>query len=75
MDPEIRAQFEETRRHFDGVAERMKAEVQLVAEGVGSIGERLDRLEHNLRQEILRTKKELSAMIKTLWRSPHGRHR
>lgn len=34
MDLEIRAQFDETRRHFDVVAEGMRAEVRLVAEGV-----------------------------------------
>jgi hypothetical protein len=32
MDPEIKAQFEETRRHFDVVAEGMRAHVQLVAD-------------------------------------------
>ncbi|MBI3030817.1 MAG: hypothetical protein HYY64_15035 [Candidatus Rokubacteria bacterium] len=32
MDPEIRAQFEETQRHFDVVAEGTRAHVQLVAD-------------------------------------------
>jgi hypothetical protein len=29
MDPEIRAQFDETRRHLDVIAEGMRAEVRL----------------------------------------------
>lgn len=53
MDPEFRAYLDETRRHFDVVAEQMRAQVQLVAEGVSSLADRLDRLEQNLREEIL----------------------
>lgn len=36
MDPEVRAYLDETSRHFDIVAEQMRAQVQLVAEGVSS---------------------------------------
>ena len=64
MDPELRAYLDETRRHFDVVAERMGSQVQLVAEGVRSLSERLDRVEENLREEILRSQRELSAMVK-----------
>ncbi len=85
MDPEIRAQFEETRRHFDVVTEGMRAHVQLVAdesrrhfdvvaegmrsdirlvaEGVSSLGERVDRLEQNLREEIRETRRDLTALL------------
>jgi hypothetical protein len=35
----------ETRRHFDIVAEELRHEVRIVAEGVGSLTERIDRLE------------------------------
>jgi phage shock protein A len=35
----------ETRRHFDVVAERMQSQIQVVAEGVTGIAERLDRFE------------------------------
>ncbi|MBI4590456.1 MAG: hypothetical protein HY725_16625 [Candidatus Rokubacteria bacterium] len=83
MDPEIRAQFEEThrridfvteqvrlaagetRRHFDVVAEGMRADVRLVAEGVASLAERVDRLEENLRVEIRQTRADLTALIST----------
>ena len=34
----------ETRQHFDTVGEGLRQQVQLVAEGVSSNGERLDRL-------------------------------
>ena len=49
MDPEIRAQFEETRRHFDVVAEGMRGELQLVSEHLSSrlesVSSRTDRIE------------------------------
>ncbi|MBI4611032.1 MAG: hypothetical protein HY726_18730 [Candidatus Rokubacteria bacterium] len=63
MDPEIRAQFDETRRHFDVIAEGMRAEVRLVAEGVTALAERVDRLEHNLREEIRETRRDLTALL------------
>jgi hypothetical protein len=49
MDPEIKAQFEETRRHFDVVAEGMRGELQLVSEHLSSrlesVSSRTDRIE------------------------------
>jgi len=84
MDPEIRAEFEEThrridavtaqiqlaaeetRRHFDVVAEGMRSDVRLVAEGVSSLAERVDRLEHNLRQEIRETRRDVTALLTAL---------
>jgi hypothetical protein len=64
MDPELRAYLDENRRHFDVVAERMTTQVQLVAEGVTALAERVDRVERNLREEILGAQRELSAMIR-----------
>jgi DNA repair exonuclease SbcCD ATPase subunit len=64
MDAELRAYLEENRRHFDVVAEHMRSQLQLVAEGVSSLADRLDRLEKHLREEILRAQRELSAMVK-----------
>ena len=63
MDPEIRAQFEETRRHFDVVAEGMRSDTRLVAEGVSSLADRVDRLEQNLREEIRETRRDLTALL------------
>jgi hypothetical protein len=56
MDDELRQVLEamqrdnaaahgETRRHFDIVAEQLGHELRIVAEGVGSSSERIDRLE------------------------------
>jgi hypothetical protein len=69
VDPELRAAVEElrrhedlsaveTRRHVDVLGEGLRADVRLVAEGVTALSERLDRLEGNLREEILRARRE-----------------
>ena len=55
MDPELRTYLDDQRRHFDVVAEAMRSQVQLVSEGVSTLSSRLDRLEENLREEILRS--------------------
>jgi hypothetical protein len=66
---------EETQRHFDEkaaetalrfevVAEALRGDVALVAEGVTALSGRLDRVEANLRQEIVRVEQELGAMIR-----------
>ena len=41
----IKEQGEETRRHFDVVAEDLKSEIKTVAEGVEGANQRLDRFE------------------------------
>ena len=45
----------ENRRHFDVVAEALRRDGRLVAEGVTGLSQRVDRLEANLREEILRS--------------------
>jgi len=52
MDPEIRAYLDETRAHFDVVADQMRGQLQVVAEGVPSLADRLDRLEQTLREPL-----------------------
>ena len=64
IDPELRGDLDDTRRHFDVVAERLESRMQLISEGISSLSERLDRVEENLREEILRSQRELSAMIR-----------
>ena len=75
MDPELRAAVDElrrhidvstveTRRHFDVVGEGVRADVRLVAEGVTALSERVDRVEANLREDILGAQRELSAMLR-----------
>ena len=63
MDPEIRAEFEKTRRHFDVGAEAMRSDIRLVAEGVSSLSERVDRLEQNVREEIRETRRDLTSLL------------
>lgn len=70
MDADLRAyleridsRFDETRRHFDVVAEGMRSDIRLVAEGVSSLSERVDRLEHNLREEIRETGRDLTSLL------------
>ena len=60
MDPEIAAAFADTRRHFDVVAEQVSADVPRLA---AAFSTRIDRLEDNLREDLLRSQRELSAMI------------
>lgn len=61
MDDELRQVLEamrhenttahaETRRHFDIVAEDLRHELRIVAEGVGLLGERIDRLDAHIAQ-------------------------
>ncbi|HYO74983.1 MAG TPA: hypothetical protein VE010_00860 [Thermoanaerobaculia bacterium] len=56
MDDELRQVLEamqrdnaaahtETRRHFDVISEELGHELRIVAEGVGSLSERIDRLQ------------------------------
>jgi len=64
MDPEIRSEFEKTRRHFDVVAEGMRSDIRQVAEGVSSLSERVDRLEQNVREEIRETRRDLTRRVR-----------
>ena len=64
VDQELRGLYEETRRHFDVVAEQMRADLRLIAEGLGALRDQVTRIEHSLREDILRAQRELSAMIK-----------
>jgi hypothetical protein len=63
MRADARLVADESRRHFDVVAEGMRADVRLVAEGVSSLAERVDRVEHNLREEIRETRRDLTALL------------
>ena len=45
MQRDTAAAHAETRRHFDIVGEKLRHELGIVAEGVGWLSERIDRLE------------------------------
>jgi hypothetical protein len=56
VDPELvdylDRRFAETRRHFDVVAEQMMSKLQLVAEGVVAVDQKVDRLSTEMRSEF-----------------------
>jgi hypothetical protein len=49
---EIAASAAETRRHFDVVAEKLMAKIQLVGEGVIGVDQKVDRLTTEMRAEF-----------------------
>jgi hypothetical protein len=51
----------ETRRHFDVVAESLRADIRLLAEGVTL---RVERLETTLRDEITRSHDALATLLR-----------
>ena len=53
---EMRTQQAETRRHFDVVAEGLRSQVQLVAEGVSAVDQRLDRFQRKVEEEFAETR-------------------
>ena len=75
VSTQIQLAAEETRRHFDVVAEGMRADVRLVAKGVVSLAERVDRVEENLREEIRETRRDLTALITVSYTDLDGRVR
>lgn len=55
---------QESRRHFEVVAERLESRIQLVAEGVAGVDERLDRELTGLREEIAHGNQEILAAVR-----------
>ena len=53
---EVRTQQTETRRHFDVVAEGLRSQIQLVAEGVSVVDQRLDRFQRKVEEEFAETR-------------------
>src|SRR5262245_57421025 len=49
---EIRASEAETRRHFDVVAESLRSDIRLIAEGHGVLAESIDRLRQDMDQRF-----------------------
>jgi len=64
MREENAAAHADTRRHFDVLTEGTRQDIQLVAESVMFLRERLDQTATNLDQKIERTAAETQAMIK-----------
>lgn len=61
-DDDLRRLFEETRRHFDAVAERLERRLDAVAESVTLIDEKLDRTADEIREKMRRGFADTQAM-------------
>lgn len=61
---ETRRQFEETNRHFDVVAEDLKSEIRMIAEGLIATNEKFDRRFDGLETKVDRNFAETQAMIR-----------
>jgi len=57
---ELGAQQAETRRHFDAVAEGLRGQMRLLAEGVATLDEKLNRF----REEVAGELQEMKTMIR-----------
>jgi hypothetical protein len=55
----IQGSAEETRRHFDVVAEGLRSDVRVVAEGHVGLVERLDRFQQEVRRDLRRVERRL----------------
>ena len=64
MDDDLKKLIEstaaETRRHFDVVAERLSSKIDVVADGVITCNQRIDRLDGSMKEEFA----EVRSMIK-----------
>lgn len=56
---DIQASAAETRRHFEVVAESLRSDIQLVAEGVTALDEKLERFRNEVRQEFSKVDRRL----------------
>jgi enoyl-[acyl-carrier-protein] reductase (NADH) len=63
-DEELKEQFEKTWRHFDTVAERLDKKIDLVAETVAYLDEKMTREIGSVRDEMRHGFIETQAMIK-----------
>jgi hypothetical protein len=55
----IHRSADETRRHFDVVAESIRSDVRVVAEGHVGLVERLDRFQQEVRRDLRRVERRL----------------
>ena len=63
-DDDLKSLFEQTRRHFDVVAERMEKRIGAVAESLASLDEKIDRKIDELDGRMRRGFEDTQAMIK-----------
>ena len=61
---ELRAEIQDVKRHSDVIAESLRGEIRLVAEGVAGLDEKFTREFRNVREEV----REQIGEVKTLLR-------
>lgn len=59
LERKIETSAGETRRHFDVVAEHFMSKLQLVAEGVAMVGQKVDRLRADIEQRFDQVERRL----------------
>lgn len=59
LERKIESSASETRRHFDVVAEHFMSKLQLVAEGVTMVDEKVDRLRADMEQRFDQVERRL----------------
>lgn len=52
LGQDIQASAAETRRHFEVIAESLRSEIQVVAEGLNTLDEKAERFREEVRQEF-----------------------
>ncbi len=70
---EIRTGDEESRRHMGVLAESLVSQIQLVAEGVVALSERVDRLETTFKDEFAKIDRRLLHLTTRLTARRRGR--
>ncbi|MBI4590618.1 MAG: hypothetical protein HY725_17450 [Candidatus Rokubacteria bacterium] len=68
---DIQASAAETRRHFEVIAESLRSEIQVVAEGLNALDEKVERFRDEVRQEFSKVDRQflhLDARIAVLER-------
>jgi len=55
----VEARTTETRRHFDVVAENMQSKVQLVAEGLVALDQKMERFQEEVHEDFRKVDRRL----------------
>jgi chaperonin cofactor prefoldin len=71
IDAKIDEKFEESKRHFGVVADDLRSQIQTVAESVGVLDRKIDRVDERLSGEL----SEIKAMIPISFKQLDGRIR
>lgn len=59
---EVRAEARETRRHFDIIAESLRDDIRIIAEGRVALGAKFDRFRRHVDRELAKVDERLTAL-------------